>query len=143
GRKHLEQHKTVDPLILRVAEEHHERLDGSGYPQGLTGDHIDPISKICAVVDSFDAMTAFRPYKECTMTVRQAMDALAAETPAKYDPVVMTAWRKLMNTVKDAPLPVMTPRDRKKSSESGPRSVSRRKYERFKLHCSVRVHLVE
>ena len=96
GCTHLEQYERIHPLILTVTRQHHEREDGTGYPDKLVGSQIDPISKICAVVDSFDAMTAFRPFKQRTMTVDQAMDMLIKETPEKYDPVVMDAWISLL-----------------------------------------------
>lgn len=42
---------------------HHERIDGSGYPNGLKGDEIPLVAKIIAVVDAFEAMTSPRPYR--------------------------------------------------------------------------------
>ena len=59
----------ADPLspIVRlcqvVALSHHERWDGTGYPKGLRGEDIPLASRICAVVDAFDAMTSARPYR--------------------------------------------------------------------------------
>ncbi len=47
--------------VAYIAEEHHERLDGSGYPYGLAGDEVRVESYIVAVADSFDAMTHTRP----------------------------------------------------------------------------------
>jgi len=49
--------------IPLMAKYHHERIDGRGYPEGLTGDQIPPGAKIVAVADSFDAMTTDRTYK--------------------------------------------------------------------------------
>ena len=63
GYDHLRAFDSVHPLIQEVCRQHHERLDGGGYPDGLRGEEIHRISRICAVVDSFDAMTALRPYK--------------------------------------------------------------------------------
>ncbi|WP_123043341.1 HD-GYP domain-containing protein [Cohnella candidum] len=54
----------VDPRIARVALQHHEREDGSGYPQGIKGSEIDPLSKIIALADVYVAMTSARPYRE-------------------------------------------------------------------------------
>ena len=59
--------------------EHHERLDGTGYPLKLSGEAIHPLSRICAVVDSFDAMTAFRPFKDRTFSVAEAIAILKKE----------------------------------------------------------------
>lgn len=52
------------PIIIDMIANHHERLDGSGYPRGLTGDKISKLAKITAIVDVYDAMTGDRPYKK-------------------------------------------------------------------------------
>jgi uncharacterized domain HDIG len=49
---------------LQIVREHHERLDGSGYPAGLKGHEIHPFAKIVMVADAIDAITSYRPYKE-------------------------------------------------------------------------------
>ena len=51
------------PLVRAVVREHHERWDGSGYPQGLAGDRINELARIAAVADVYDAVTSERPYK--------------------------------------------------------------------------------
>ena len=61
--------KILKPLntftqIKKIATQHHERLDGSGYPYGLKGDELDIFTRIVAVVDIYDALTTKRPYKE-------------------------------------------------------------------------------
>ena len=53
----------VSDAVVHVAERHHERLDGSGYPSGLRGGEIDDLSLVVAVVDVFDALTDLRSYK--------------------------------------------------------------------------------
>jgi len=94
-------------LVCTVALQHHERQDGSGYPNGLAAATIHPVSKICAVADSFDAMTALRPYKDRALTVPEAMAILQSETPSKYDRKVVEAWISLIqpegSTKKDPP----------------------------------------
>jgi len=49
--------------IAEIVRQHHEKLDGSGYPLGLTADAILPESKLLAVADIVEAMTAYRPYR--------------------------------------------------------------------------------
>ena len=49
---------------LMMVYQHHERLDGRGYPVGIVDDEIDPWAKICAVADVFDALTCDRPYRK-------------------------------------------------------------------------------
>ena len=104
GGARLVSQGTPDTLVVAVARQHHERLDGSGYPNGLRGDQIHRVSRICAVVDSFDAMTALRPFKQRTMCISDAIIAIKAETPAKYDPEVVEAWLALLNQVDDREL---------------------------------------
>ena len=55
----------VAPLrpVAAVAAAHHERLDGSGYPNGLRGDELPPPARLLAVADVFEALTASRPYR--------------------------------------------------------------------------------
>ncbi len=50
--------------VRPIVRHHHERLDGSGYPDGLRGADIPLLAQIIAVVDVFDAMTTWRPYKD-------------------------------------------------------------------------------
>lgn len=50
--------------IVKIALEHHERIDGSGYPQHLVGDKIHPFAKIVAIADVYDALTSVRSYKK-------------------------------------------------------------------------------
>jgi HD-GYP domain-containing protein (c-di-GMP phosphodiesterase class II) len=60
GLNHFPDSKTLKNIVLC----HHENLDGSGYPQGLSGDQVPLEARIVAVADIFDALTAQRPYKE-------------------------------------------------------------------------------
>ena len=63
GYRHLESFVDNAEVLLGILE-HHERLDGSGYPNGLEEDVISDFGKIIAVADVFSAMTAVRPYKQ-------------------------------------------------------------------------------
>src|ERR1035437_2037454 len=97
GCNHLKKFEQIPELVLRVTLEHHERMDGSGYPARLTGDKILLASRICAVVDSFDAMTAFRPFKNHTQSIGEALrDLQDEEAGVKYDKRVVDAWVSLM-----------------------------------------------
>jgi HD-GYP domain-containing protein (c-di-GMP phosphodiesterase class II) len=137
GCKHLEKFEGIHPLVYTVTRQHHERLDGSGYPDGLKADQIDPISRICAVVDSFDAMTAFRPFKERTLSVAQALSIILEETPAKYDQKVVDAWLGLLQAAeKDRTLG-------ESLANARPGAVIRRQYPRFPINCPTRVHILE
>lgn len=77
-------------LARRSVIEHHERLDGSGYPAGLQGDEIGTASRIVAVADSFDAMTSVRPYRN-PMPMDEALDRLRPLAGRQYDAAAFEA----------------------------------------------------
>lgn len=56
--------KEVNPTLRVIAEQHHERLDGSGYPNGLSGLQINEVARMAAIADVFAALTDTRPYKD-------------------------------------------------------------------------------
>lgn len=82
--------------LLRAAREvaltHHEKWDGSGYPQQLRGDAIPLFGRIVAVADVFDALTSQRPYKPA-WTVEAAVAAIEEGVGAHFDPVVVRAFK--------------------------------------------------
>jgi HD-GYP domain-containing protein (c-di-GMP phosphodiesterase class II) len=67
-----------------ITLEHHERSDGKGYPQGLKGEQIDPLARICNIVDSYDALMTRRPYKE-SMTPFQTLKIMKNEMRGQFD----------------------------------------------------------
>jgi putative two-component system response regulator len=77
--------------ILRGVRHHHERLDGSGYPDRIDGRELGIIPRIIAVVDSFDAMTWQRLYRPIPIAPLRALELLATEAPDRYDPDVVDA----------------------------------------------------
>ena len=66
--------KTLKP-VLRIIRHHHERLDGSGYPDGLAGDEIAAPARIMAACDVYDALTSTRSYRDA-MAHAEAMKIL-------------------------------------------------------------------
>ncbi len=81
---HLLSKTRLDMHILMAVLQHHERNDGSGYPQGLKAAEIDPFAKIVAIVDMYEAMTAPRPYRSPLCPYR-AMAIFEQEFFQKYD----------------------------------------------------------
>ena len=63
GYKLLAQGTDIDPSVADVCLHHHEKFNGSGYPDGLKGDDISLFSRMGAVCDVYDAITSDRPYK--------------------------------------------------------------------------------
>jgi putative nucleotidyltransferase with HDIG domain len=78
------------PQIPEIVRWHHERGDGSGYPDGLRADETPQSVRIIALADSFDAMTTERPYRE-RLSVGSALHELIRMTPQKYDPQALQA----------------------------------------------------
>ncbi len=78
-------------LAAEIAEAHHEKWDGSGYPNGLVGPAIPLAARIVAVADVFDALTTVRPYKDA-MPAEQALRCLVAESAKHFDPECITAF---------------------------------------------------
>ncbi|TAN65784.1 MAG: bacteriohemerythrin [Methylobacter sp.] len=78
-----------------IAGSHHERWDGMGYPQGLAGEQIPILARICSVADVFDALTSTRPYKEA-WTVEDATAWVIAESGKYFDPEIVAAFSKAM-----------------------------------------------
>ncbi len=78
------------PQIPEIVRWHHERADGSGYPDGLDGDEIPQAVRIVALAETFDAMTSERPYRE-RLSVGVALQELIRMSPQKYDPQILQA----------------------------------------------------
>jgi putative two-component system response regulator len=72
---------------------HHERWDGSGYPDGLAGEQIPFEARVIAVTDSFDAMTTHRPYHQA-VSLQQAYDVIVLGSGSLFDPSVVAAFQK-------------------------------------------------
>ena len=83
--------------IYQTALQHHERLDGSGYPQGLTGSQVSLESRIAAVADVFDAMTHNRPYRPA-LSIDGALDKINTGRGTLYDPEVVDILCSILNT---------------------------------------------
>lgn len=78
------------PKVADVVRSHHERADGSGYPDRLHLDEMSDFVRITAVADTFDAMTSERPYRR-GFSISEALMELIKLTPTKYDPTVVQA----------------------------------------------------
>ncbi|MGC8916738.1 MAG: HD domain-containing phosphohydrolase [Thermoanaerobaculum sp.] len=85
--------RTLRP-VLPIIRHHHERRDGSGYPDGLRGDQIPYLARVFQVVDVFDALTSNRPYRKA-LAPAQAVGILREETAKGYwDPEVVEVFAR-------------------------------------------------
>ena len=96
---------TSDTLQLarEIALSHHERWDGSGYPQGLSGEQIPVAGRIVAVADVFDALSHARPYKEA-WPVEEAVAEILSGSGTQFDPAVVEAFAALDHNMLTGPL---------------------------------------
>ncbi|MFZ5353820.1 MAG: HD domain-containing phosphohydrolase [Bacillota bacterium] len=78
--------------IIDIVRYHHEKFDGTGYPEGLKGEDIPFGARIIAVADSFDAMTTTRAYRTTHKTYEQALDELKKCSGTQFDPFVVEAF---------------------------------------------------
>ena len=84
GHQILSEEGCVTPEAEAIVLQHHERPDGKGYPQGLRSEQIDPLARLCNIVDSYDALMTKRPYKE-SMTSFQALEIMKGEMRGQFD----------------------------------------------------------
>jgi HD-GYP domain-containing protein (c-di-GMP phosphodiesterase class II) len=85
--------------MLPGIELHHERVDGKGYPYGLSGDQIPMMARIIAVADTFDAITTNRPYQSA-MDLDYALERIRSLAETKFDPVVVSALESAIHAGK-------------------------------------------
>ncbi len=82
--------------VSTIIKHHHERYDGSGYPDGLKGEEIPFLSSILAVADAFDAMSSDRPYRKA-MGLNYIIDELKRCSNTQFDPAVVYALLDVIN----------------------------------------------
>ncbi len=99
----MQQHSAIGADILAnadsellqlarvIAESHHEKWDGSGYPHGLAGEEIPQAARIVAVADVFDALTSKRPYKEA-WPVDSAVQWMTEQSGSHFDPAIIAVF---------------------------------------------------
>ncbi|GGM46858.1 hypothetical protein GCM10008956_23790 [Deinococcus arenae] len=91
GDQLLREEVFIPREVREVVRHHHERWDGSGYPDGLSGTDIPLLARIFSVADVFDALISARPYK-LAWSVQAAADELRDQAGKKLDPVVVQAF---------------------------------------------------
>ena len=77
----------------KIIRHHHERMDGGGYPDGLTAEELDDLTKIIIVVDSYDAMTSRRNYRT-NMTMKEAVRELQDCSGTQFDPRIVEIFSR-------------------------------------------------
>jgi HD-GYP domain-containing protein (c-di-GMP phosphodiesterase class II) len=103
----IKTHPEISYQILRAADEysdlatyalsHHERFDGKGYPKGLKGEKIPLFSRIIAVADAYEAMTANRPYRKA-LSSSFAQSELQKNANTQFDGSIVTVFLSILNS---------------------------------------------
>jgi putative nucleotidyltransferase with HDIG domain len=104
-RRQMQEHSAIGERILahvdeyseiaRIVRHHHERIDGQGYPDGLTDEEIPLVSRIIAVADAYNAMTSNRPYRDA-MPSRVARLRLAQAVESQFDTAAVAAFEAIL-----------------------------------------------
>jgi putative nucleotidyltransferase with HDIG domain len=87
---------------IPVVAQHHECWDGSGYPSGLSGEEIDPLARIYAVADVYDALIMNRPYRR-GMKRKDVLELIRAKSGTTFDPRVVDAFHRVMERKQEDP----------------------------------------
>lgn len=95
GIQFLDKSEGISEVMRTVAANHHERLDGLGYPNGLKGDELCLISRVSTIVDVYDALTADRCYKK-GMPSTTAFRILLEGAGSQFDPILVKKFIKCM-----------------------------------------------
>lgn len=90
-------HIEFAPAILSIVTQHHERLDGSGYPLGLKGDAITFEARLVAVADVLEAVTSHRPYRPA-LGMDSAIEELRSQRGTTLDAAVVDACLRLLSS---------------------------------------------
>lgn len=117
-RRQMEEHPAIGERILakvddyaeiaRVVRHHHERIDGQGYPDSISGSEIPLVSRILAVADAYDAMTSERPYRD-PMPSRVARMRLAQAVGSQFDTNVVLAFEAILAGREAQDMPELNP----------------------------------
>lgn len=93
--EHLRRHSDVPKGVLTIAEQHHEKLDGSGYPHGLKAAKLNDLARMAAIVDVFAAMTDRRPYRP-PVSPEQALAVMTEDMAGQLDNRLMKMFRTML-----------------------------------------------
>jgi HD-GYP domain-containing protein (c-di-GMP phosphodiesterase class II) len=91
GFRKLSSRPQLSQGQLLMAYQHHERIDGSGYPVGAVGDEMHPWARLCAVVDVFEALTSQRPYRQ-PLTPATALSVMSKNGDKQFDQEMFSCW---------------------------------------------------
>lgn len=106
GRQILEELGGIFHQLAGIVVAHHERWDGKGYPYRMAGETIPLNARILTVVDSYDAMTSLRPYRE-PMPLAEARAELLRCSGSQFDPCVVEAFLQVLDEQEEESTPLL------------------------------------
>ena len=106
GAELLEELGGFSPLVLGLVLDHHERLDGTGYPRGLSADQLNLETRVLSACDVFDALISRRVYREA-WTQEEALALLRREVGTAFDPHCVAAIERIV--IRETPAPEPDP----------------------------------
>ena len=92
--------RSVFKLGVEIAEGHHEKWDGSGYPYGKKGEEIPLSARIVAIADVFDALTSKRPYKKA-FSFEESVEIIVQGAGRHFDPNIVDIFIKNIETIRE------------------------------------------
>jgi len=119
--KRIEKLRPVVPIIYH----HHERYDGTGYPEGLKGEAIPLLARVLTVADALGAMTSDRPYRQA-FSIERALDEIRKASGSQFDPVVVEALFRALAYLELPPLSPGPPMSRSQERVSVTHQTERR-----------------
>lgn len=93
GRKILEKHMHISDVILMAVEQHHEKVDGTGYPYGLSGNQISRYGKIVGICDVYDAISNDRSYRK-KFSPNDAYELILAGSGSMFDEQIVLRFKE-------------------------------------------------
>ncbi len=91
----LQAHAAVPPPVLAIAAQHHEKLDGSGYPRGLSGSQLNELARMSSIIDIFSALTDRRVYKP-GMPAEKALSIMKKEMQTHLDLQILSIFESIV-----------------------------------------------
>ena len=104
GEEILEPLRRDHPMVLDIVRSHHERVDGSGFPDHLEGESIPVVARVVAVADAFDAMTTSRAYRP-SRSPEEAVEELHRCSGRHFDPSIVAAFIRAFPDVNRLSIP--------------------------------------
>jgi len=90
----------LSPNVLAYIQHHHERFDGTGYPDGLVGEQIPLGARIIAISDSYDSMTSARPYRK-PLSNGEAENELRSWSGKQFDPELVSVFSEILEEMEE------------------------------------------